>query len=297
MGYSNIVGDELSAWAAVDWGIFERNGLKVNAQLVAGGANTMAGLLSGQLQVAQAGGSEALSAVANGADLVIVATIAPVYPYVFEVAPEITAMDQLRGKKVGIATVGGSSDIATRLVLRQAGLEPDQDVGIIATGSAQNRTAALQSGAIQAGMAAPPDSLGVEAVGLRPIADLAAEHVPSANTAVVMQRSFVNANHDVVQRYVDSLVQASVALKKDKPGTIAILKKYFQSDDDHAMEVAYDFYANEVVQALPYPKPEQLKDSVEVLGVTNPKVREVDLNKLLDPSFVQNAADRGVDKQ
>jgi ABC-type nitrate/sulfonate/bicarbonate transport system substrate-binding protein len=112
-----------------------------------------------------------------------------------------------------------------------------------------------------------------------------------------MQRSFVNANHDVVQRYVDSLVQASVALKKDKPGTIAILKKYFQSDDEHAMEVAYDFYANEVVQPLPYPKPDQLKDAIEVLGATNPKVREVDLNKLLDPSFVQNAADRGVDKQ
>jgi ABC-type nitrate/sulfonate/bicarbonate transport system substrate-binding protein len=201
------------------------------------------------------------------------------------------------GKKLGVSNLGGSADIATRTWLRQNGIDPEKDVTIVPTGSAQNRTAALQSGAIQAGMAAPPDSLGVEAVGLRPIADLAAEHVPSANTAVVMQRSFVNANHDVVQRYVDSLVQASVALKKDKPGTIAILKKYFQSDDEHAMEVAYDFYANEVVQPLPYPKPDQLKDAIEVLGATNPKVREVDLNKLLDPSFVQNAADRGVDKQ
>ena len=86
-------------------------------------------------------------------------------------------------------------------------------------------------------------------------------------------------------------------VKKDKAGSIKILKSYFKSDDDHAMEVAYDFYANEVVQPLPFPRPDQFKDSVDQLSATNPKVREVDLNKVLDPSFVQNAADRGVDKQ
>ena len=297
MGYSNITGDELAAWVALDGGFFKKNNLNVDGQLISGGANTTAALVASGIQVAHAGGSEALSAVANGADLVIVATLAGYYPYLFEAIPEIQGPQDVVGKKLGVSNLGGSADIATRTWLRQNGIDPEKDVTIVPTGSAQNRAAALQSGAIQAGMAAPPDSLGVEAVGLRPIADLAAEHVPSANTAVVMQRSFVNANHDVVQRYVDSLVQASVALKKDKPGTIAILKKYFQSDDEHAMEVAYDFYANEVVQPLPYPKPEQLKDALEVLGVTNPKVREVDLNKLLDPSFVQNAADRGVDKQ
>ena len=297
MGYSNITGDELAAWVALDGGYFKKNNLNVDGQLIAGGANTTAALVASGIQVAHAGGSEALSAAANGADLVIVATLAGYYPYLFEAIPEIQGPQDVVGKKLGVSNLGGSADIATRTWLRQNGIDPEKDVTIVPTGSAQNRAAALQSGAIQAGMAAPPDSLGVEAVGLRPIADLAAEHVPSANTAVVMQRSFVNANHDVVQRYVDALVQASVALKKDKPGTIAILKKYFQSDDDHAMEVAYDFYANEVVQALPYPKPEQLKDSIEVLGATNPKVREVDLNKLLDPSFVQNAADRGVDRQ
>jgi NitT/TauT family transport system substrate-binding protein len=296
MGYSNIAGDEIAAYAALDKGIFARHNLNVDGQLIAGGANTTAALLSGQIQIAHAGGSETISAVANGADLVVVATLAGYYPYLFEVSQDIKTLQDVVGKKLGVSNIGGSADIATRVYLRQQGLDPDKDVTIVATGSAQNRTAALLSGAIQAGMAAPPDSLAVEAIGLHPLVDLASLHLPSANTSVVMQRAFVQANHDLVQRYVDALVEASLALKQDKPGTIAILKKYFQSDDDHAMEVAYDFYANEVVQALPYPKPEQFKDSIEQLSLSNAKVREIDVSKLLDPSFVQNAADRGLDK-
>jgi NitT/TauT family transport system substrate-binding protein len=294
MGYSNITGDELAAWYALEMSVFARHKLEVNAQLIAGGANTTAALVSGQIQVAQSGGSEALSAVASGADLVIVATLAGVYPYLFEVMPDVKTFQDLMGKKLGVSNIGGSADIATRVVLRQNGLDPEKDVVIVATGSSQNRTSALLSGAIQGGMAAPPENLAVEAVGLHALVDLATQHFPSANTAVVMQRSFVQANHDLVQRYVDALVEASVQLKKDKPGTLAVLRKYFKSDDDKAMTTTYDYFANEVVSSLPYPKPEQLKDAIDTLSVTNPKIREVNLNQLLDPSFVQNAADRGL---
>src|SRR5207247_1955154 len=42
VGFSNIAGDELGLWVAVDEGFFTSHGLNVNAQLLAGGANTVA---------------------------------------------------------------------------------------------------------------------------------------------------------------------------------------------------------------------------------------------------------------
>jgi len=296
MGYSNISVDDVAAYYAVEKGVFTRHNLNVNAQLVAGGANTTAALLSGQIQIAQAGGSETLSAVAGGADLVIVATLAGVYPYYFEVIPEIKTFQDLVGKKIGVSNVGGSADIATRVVLRQQGLDPDKDVTIVPTGSAQNRTSALMTGAIQGGMAGPPDSLAIESIGLYPLLDLASQHLPSANTVVVAQRGWAGSNRPVLQRYVDALIESIALLKEDRTGTVAILKKYYQSEDDHAMGVAYDFYAGEVIQSLPFPMPQQFKDSVDALSVTNPKVHDVDLVKLLDTSFVQSAGDRGLGK-
>jgi NitT/TauT family transport system substrate-binding protein len=296
MGYSNISVDDVASWYATEKGVFTRHNLNVNAQLVAGGANTTAALLSGQIQIAQAGGSETLSAVSNGADLVIVTTLAGVYPYYFEVIPEIKTFQDLVGKKIGVSNVGGSADIATRVVLRQHGLDPEKDVTIVPTGSAQNRTSALMSGAIQGGMAGPPDSLAIESIGLYPLLDLASQHLPAANTVVVAQRAWATANRSVLQRYVDALIESIALLKEDRAGTVAILKKYYQSEDDHAMGVAYDFYAGEVIQPLPFPRPEQFKDSVEALSATNPKIRDVDLGKLLDTSFVQDAGDRGLGK-
>src|SRR5947209_1186620 len=263
MGYSNIAGGELATYYALEKGAFTSRNLQVDGQLVAGGANTMAALLAGQLQVADAGGSEALSAVASGADLVIVATLAPVYPYVFEVIPDIKTTQDLIGKKIGVATLGGSADIATRVALRQAGLDPDKDVTIVATGSAQNRTAALASGAIQGGMVGgPPETLELESRGLHPLMDLAALKLPTANTSVIVQRAWLDANRGVVQRYVDALVDASAKLRKDRAGAVAVLKTYFKSDDDATMSASYDFFAGEVIPALPYPRPEHLKDAV-----------------------------------
>jgi NitT/TauT family transport system substrate-binding protein len=295
MGYSNIAGGELPVWVAAEEGFFSRHGLTVNSQLISGGANTVAALVSGQIQIADAGGSEALNAVAGGADLVVLAQLGPVYPYVLEVASDINTPADLVGKKIGVATFGGSADIATRVVLRHEGIDPDQDVTFIATGSAQNRTAALLSGAIQAGMAGgPPDTLELEAQGLHPLWDLAALKLPAANTSVIAQRAWVNANRAVAQRYVDALVDSITHMKQDKPGSVEVLKQYFKSDDDAAMSATYDFHAVEVAPAQPLPKAEQFADAVDQLSVNNPKIRDIDLTSLLDPSFVQDALDRGL---
>jgi ABC-type nitrate/sulfonate/bicarbonate transport system substrate-binding protein len=118
--------------------------------------------------------------------------------------------------------------------------------------------------------------------------------LPAANTAVIAQRGWVNSHRDMVQRYVDGLVEATAHLKQDKPGTVAVLKKYYKSDDDSGMAAAYDFHVGEVVASLPMPRPEQFADAVEQLGESNARVREVDLGNLLDPTFVQDAADRGL---
>src|SRR2546425_9300977 len=157
VSYSNIIGDELPLWATKEGGFFEKSGLDVNLSNIAS-AQGVPAVLAGQVTFAQVGGSEVMAAVANGADLIVIAPLAGVYPFVLEVAADIKTVDDLKGKKIGVAGPGPSSGIATRVALRKMGLDPDKDVVIQAVGSAPNRTAALLSGAIQAGVSQPPDS-------------------------------------------------------------------------------------------------------------------------------------------
>ncbi|HLY66403.1 MAG TPA: hypothetical protein VKU60_12785 [Chloroflexota bacterium] len=85
-----------------------------------------------------------------------------------------------------------------------------------------------------------------------------------------------------------------VASKKDKPFAIEIMKKYLKMEDARLLDDAYNTYMLRVTPALPYPKPEQFTDSIAQLAQKNPKAKSFDLSKLIDPSFVQSAADRGL---
>ena len=295
-GYSNVSADDLAAWVAADGGIFKKNGLDVNLTLVSGGSRTMAALLSGEIQISQQGGSEALASTAGGASLVVLATLAPVYPYKFEVQGSIQSPADLKGKKVGVSSVGGSADVATRVALPKIGIDPEKDVTIVAVESHANRTAALYSGAIAGAVDDPPDSVGLEAKGLHPLVDLASLKLPAANTVVVVQRSWLNGHRDAAQKYVDSIVEAIARMKKDRAFTISVLKKYFNSNDEKAMDVAYDFFTSEVTPSQPYPRVEQWADTQRYLGQKNSKIGTVNINTMIDPSFVKSAVDRGLDK-
>ncbi len=295
VSYSNIIGDELPLWATKEGGFFERNGLDVNLSNIAS-AQGVPALIAGQVTVAQVGGSEVLAAAANGADLMVIGQIAGVYPFVLEVPADIKTVSDLKGKKVGVSSVGSSSEIATRVALRKLGLDPDKDVTILPVGSAANRTAALLAGSIQAGVSQPPDSLTLEAKGFHVLYDLASQKLPSANTSVAVRRSYITANRDVVQRYTDAIVLGIKKLKSDKPFGVSVLRKYFNSTDDAAMGATYDFYAVNVAPSQPFAKFEMYADAQATLGANDPKVKAFDIMKLLDSTFVQSAIDRGLDK-
>jgi len=286
----------LPVWVALEAGIFKQNGLDVDLQYIESSKGIPA-LVSGQVQVADVGGSETMSAVAGGADLVTIGGNAPVWPFILQVPASIKTVDDLRGKKVGVSNFGSSSDIATRVALKHVKLDPDKDVSILAVGSASNRLAAMQSGAIQAGMSYPPESLRLEAQGFHTLVDLAAEKLPGNTASTVVPRAFLNSSKPVVQKWEDSLVMAIARMKKDKALTVNILKKYFKSDDTHAMDVSYDYFVNEVIPSLPYPTSAQYADAQAVLGAKNDAVKNFDVNKMLDRSFVESAAQRGLDKQ
>jgi ABC-type nitrate/sulfonate/bicarbonate transport system substrate-binding protein len=291
--YSNVLADFFPAYVAKESGIFDQNFLDVDLQLIASTTGLPA-LLSGQTQIAHIGGSEALTTTAGGGDVVVVANTGPVWPYQLYVAADIKAPTDLKGKQVAIAGVGGTFDIGIRTLLPKLGLAPDTDVTVRSTGSTANATAALLSGGVSGTLSSPPDTLKLEAAGFHSLAKMADLNLPTAATTIVVTRAFLNANKPVVQRYVDSIVQAIAKARADKPGTIATLKKYLKSDDDKGMQAAYDWYIGTVLKDPPVPTAAQLAGIQDVVAKFNDKVRSVDPAKIVDDSFVKSALDRGL---
>ncbi|MFI5266260.1 MAG: ABC transporter substrate-binding protein [Chloroflexota bacterium] len=293
--HSNPIAETMQLYLAKEAGIFEKNGLDVDIRLIPGGSTAMAALVAGDTPFSHLGGSEALSSAAGGADIVVLAITSPTTSFVLEAANDLKTPADLKGKRFGISTIGSTSDIALHVGLHKLGLDPDKDVSITAVGSTANRLAALLSGQIQGAMELPLDAAKLEKSGFHSMIDLGDLKEPGTGQGVVAQRAYVNAHRDVTQKYVDSIVQAGALAKADRALAIKAIQQYVK-DDAANIGPAYDLYMRQTYTPTPLPRPELWNDAISVLGPKNEKLKSYDVNKLVDPSFVQSAIDRGLNK-
>ncbi len=295
--YGTTSSSYLGFYYGQDAGIFAKHGLDVNGVIVSNAGGALAALLSGQADVYQGNGTDVLSAVLNGANLVILGMVAPVYPYKLMARSDLKTPADLKGKKIVIQSIGDVTYVATRVALQKVGLNPDSDVDFVQVpGAAANRAAALIGGAGQAGIASPPDDLLLQQQGFSVLLDLASLGLPSANQSITVRRDWLASHKELTQRYVDGMVDSIRGAKQDRAKSMDILKKRLKQDDEQKLAYTYDFVTKEDLASQPFPKVEQFKDPVDSLSKDNPKVKGFDVSSMLDPSFVQNAVDRGLDK-
>jgi len=276
-------------WVANDAGIFKKHGLDVELHFVASSLQITA-LLSGDVQIAMVGGPEVASANASGADLVILGTLGPVSTYLFEVPSSIRRLADMRGKSVAVSRFGDAPDSATRIAFRKLGLDP-KDVTFVQVGTSSNRMTALLNGAVQGTPASPGLNIVLEEHGMHPLFDMGKMKIPAANITIAARRAWINANRPLAQLYVDALLDAVQRTRTDKAYSVAILKQYFKTDDTKAMTLSYD-YVVRTIPSVPYAKVEQFTDVLAEMSNTNEKLRNFDVAKMLDDSFLRDAARR-----
>ena len=288
---AQVSGNFLPTYIAIDDGIFRSHGLDVS--LTSGqSSTTIASLLAGQIEVAETGAVELVNALAGGADLVAISTLVPVYPFRLFVQADIKEPDDLKGKTVGITSYGSVIDLATRTALTQMGLDPQRDVTLLPLTSASARTTAMLSGQIAGGLSLPPDWITLEASGLHSIFDLAQAALSSGVIMEIVQRSFVSAQRELVQSFVDSMVEAIAREKRDESIAVGELRKYLNYDDARGLKETYEFFAQVVHPSLPYPEVTHLQQAYDASKRENLAMANVDLGNAVDRSFVERAAAR-----
>jgi NitT/TauT family transport system substrate-binding protein len=204
-----------------------------------------------------------------------------------------TGPNDLRGKTIGVASKGGSSEIAAVQQIERLGLKTS-DVTILATGSVANLTSAMLANQVYAGPGHPPDTAALFKAGYKVIMDLAAQNVPAVENCTIVTSKYMNEHKDVMQKYVDSLIQAIVAMKKDKPGTLPVMQKLLNVTDQDALAQTYDYYVTQIFPVYPTVAQKEWLYSRDELAKTNAAVKDLDVTKVFDNIFVKNAQDRKV---
>jgi len=287
LSYSEKTVDMLPLMIASDAGYFRKNGLDVTLQYLPAQQGVPA-LLTDQVQIAAIGGSDALSAQAQGAKLKFVLTLSPVYTFEFWALPQHATAAGLKGQHVGVTSMTGSLYSGTLLALKELGLSPS-DVVLAPLGSAINVNNALMAGSIVAGCSHPPATYQFKQNGFVKLVDLPQKRIPSVNAGILATASYIQSNPKLVHGVVDAVLQGLGREAGDKAYAESEISKHFRITDQAELDYTYDFYAHDVLAPGPQPTIAQLQSNQKALSATNPKVNAVDVAAMIDPSFLKQA--------
>jgi NitT/TauT family transport system substrate-binding protein len=159
------------------------------------------------------------------------------------VSPTSTLADKLkafRGARIGVATIGGGPAQYTRYLLRTAGLDPEQDVKILAVGFGAARMAALRTNQVDMTFGDSPEADQVELEGFGELYINCAQEVPIFKefpyTVALVTPEFANDQPDVVRRIVQTLGEANDLFATDFGKAVDVLKQQLASVPPKAIE-------------------------------------------------------------
>ena len=128
---------------AVEKGMFRTENLNVEFVPFRGGPNLVKAVIAGEILLGAAGSTDILVFREAGMPLKMVATHTEGNHFTFNVAPDVQAIGDLKGKAIGVTSVGATTWVFARMVAKQQGWDPDKDVKIVGLGGLDAQIAAL----------------------------------------------------------------------------------------------------------------------------------------------------------
>lgn len=252
-------------WIAQDKGFFERNKIETSVVYIGGGRIMAQALAADQVKIAVIAGPAVVSANLGGLELRIVAGLVNTSHFTLFVRPSIASVYELKGKKLGLGSFGGSPDFVVRYILREYGLDPDKDVTILQLGAGGDmmRLAALKVGTIDGALIGPPATAFAKKAGLRALVTPETLKIPYQNSAMVSTKGFIDRNPNIVKRAVMALIEAIHFYKTQKEESLEIMARHFKTTDRLALEETYGEFAMKLHPRKPYPTVEGIASILE----------------------------------
>ena len=291
VGYSIYAGITAPLWATKEAGLFEKNGLAARLVYLRGGIEAAQALITGDIPFALMGGGAVIASNLAGSGSIILAGIENTILFKLVTAKEIDTAEKLRGKKLGVASLGGSTYLGTVRALQHFGIKAS-DVTILAIGGGPTRFAAVQSGSIQGGVFLPPETLLAKKAGLNFLLDLGSLNLEFQNTVIAAGRNVVEKRPDTVRKFIKALVEGIHAYKTDKDFGLRVLRKYLKTNDQEIIEETYDFYSSKI-SPKPYPTVKGMQAVLNDLVGRNPKAKDAQTSQLANLSFLKELDDGG----
>lgn len=265
--------------------LFEKHGLDAEVITVMGSGIGSKALISGNLQIIPIATPTVIAANLAGADMAILAHTMPAVVHALMVRPEIKRPEDLKGKKIGVSSLGSLTDFLVRSIAKKKGLNPDRDITLISTGGSDSeRVMSLKSGAVDGAALSHPGYGLARKMGYTMLWDSAKE-LDYPWMEITTRRSLIKSDRELVMQYLKAHLEGIALFKTNRDFGIKVIKKTLKITDDELINESYDIFSKMFIPA-PYPNHPGMKISFEYVAMTRSDVWNHKPEEFTDPSFV-----------
>ena len=287
-----VSGGFIHLYTAMDNGLFDKYGLRVDNKFISGSAMNLAALSADEVQFLYCAADGTIPGLASGVDGKLVASPLVGLPYVLLAHKDIKRLEDLKGKSIGVSKAGDLDDRLMKTLLKKNNLSAGEVTIRPIGGSQSERYNALMGGIIEAAPVTPPLDARGKKDGLNNIYNLKDLSLPFIYSSVHTNSKTLKEKPQLVQRFVAAMAESVYFVEKNPDKAKASLSKVLKISESEILQSAYDAYAVSLVNRSMIVPANALAEAVDVARESGASVRKKPA-ELFDNSFAEQLQKSG----
>src|SRR5258706_5791242 len=284
-------------WVARDSGIFQKHGIDPTIVNVRNAQVGMSALAAGETQfhVGSATGTS-IGAMAGGLDLAYIAGLINKLDGAFMVNPSIKTPADLKGKKIGVQSIGGGVWMFSMLAFEHWGLNVERDnIQFRIIGDQSVLAQAITQNIIDGGYLGYAFGAQLERQGSRMLGDLMEMGIPYQGVGMIAKRTLLDRHPEVPGRHLSAIVGtiAYVNNPNNKNAVVKTLVKELRLAKIEDAQAGYEMMRTLYDKKI-YPNVEGLRNVVRLLGRSSEQIRKLKVEDIIDDRVVRKLEKEGL---
>jgi len=272
-------------------GIYQKYGITtVEVTGFEGDGKALQALIAGQLDMFVGGASTTITSVVSDTPLKVVAMNSTTLTDGLWCTAAIKTPADVKGKAVAISTFGGTSHGSALLMLKGIGLT-DKDATITQVGNQGTRIAALKGGSVGCAVVDMAQEKAMKEANMSLLIDLSKSKLQWGRSGLQAKVDFIQKNPNTVLVVVAATLEAQNKMWTDADTAATKFAEFAQIKPDDAKSLVKDFQ-NYGSRSMTFTD-DAFKAPRDVLAAVNPAVKDVDVTKAFDLSFLKKLQDLG----
>jgi NitT/TauT family transport system substrate-binding protein len=208
------------------------------------------------------------------------------WPMTLIAQPELKSLKDLKGKTLGISSFGATPDVGARLMIKQAGIDPDKEIKILALGSDAARLTALRQRVVDVVVISPPADTQMEKLGYRILAR-AYELFSFPYLGLGTHTRKIKERPDEIRRVIKATIRANRFIREHRDEAVRTLIAWGKVEREFAY-ASYDALRNLFNADGAIPE-DGLKLVIDQARRSAKVTREITPAEVVDLSFLREA--------